>query len=108
MAVISSVIATFDCDLETLVRTRHQIDRHAALEPGEPVDGRKLPIVMEAADHRELEETTRWLNSLDGIAFVDVVFVHLESDEHSNKGRAGQYGDSFPSDTKRDVTGGSN
>ncbi|MEZ6093423.1 MAG: hypothetical protein R3C03_04175 [Pirellulaceae bacterium] len=76
--MISSVIATFDCDLETLERTKHQIDRNDSCESGELIENRKLPIVVEAIDNQEMETTTRWLQSLDGIEFVDVVFVSLE------------------------------
>jgi hypothetical protein len=27
-----------------------------------------------------MENTTRWLQSLDGVEFVDVVFVHFENE----------------------------
>ncbi len=40
----------------------------------------RLPAVIEARDSGQVEERTRWLQSLDEVAFVDVVFVHFDVD----------------------------
>ncbi len=79
--MISSVIAKLNCDDATCQHTMSQIESHAALDLGKLVDGRSLPITIEAAGNQETEEITRWIMSLDGVDFVDVVFVHMEDDD---------------------------
>ena len=44
----------------------------------------RIPILIDSADPDSLEETTRRLQSIVGVAFVDVVFVHFEDEPCDN------------------------
>lgn len=57
------------------------VSRHSALEMGELIEETKLPIAIESAGNQETEEITRWIMSLEGVDFVDVVYVHFEDDD---------------------------
>ena len=53
-------------------------------EVGELVDGRSLPITVEATHPQALREATDWLMSLEPVRFVDVAFVHFgDADDES-------------------------
>ena len=54
------------------------IESNGDLEAGELTENGLLPITIEADDSEKMEATTRWLQSLQGVEFVDVVFVHFE------------------------------
>ena len=76
--MISSVIAKLaqgKTDLETTV---NEIAAHPHLDVGELIDNRMLPVTIDAAGNQETEAMTRWLQSREGVEFVDVVFVHFE------------------------------
>ena len=77
--MISSVIAKLNCDESTLRSNMGQIAAHPALDIGELVEGRSLPITIESGGNQETEQITRWIMSLPGVDFVDVVFVHFET-----------------------------
>ena len=76
--MISSVIAKLDPTFADIAQTFEFISQRPGVEMGEVVDERSLPMTIESATSAETEETTRWLQELDGIEFVDVVFVHFE------------------------------
>lgn len=76
--MISSVIAKLTQAEPTLGTTVQEIASHPHLEVGELIEKRLLPVTIDAPDHEEMESTTRWLQSLEGVEFVDVVFVHFE------------------------------
>ncbi len=82
--MISSVIAKLSGDRDSLNRVLARIAAHSAVEAGELIDHRMLPITIETDDNLGMEETTRWLQSLDGVDFVDVVYVHLTSDDSAD------------------------
>ena len=79
--MISSVIAKFNCDEQVRQQAMKQIARHSALGMGELIEGRNLPITIEAVGNQETEEITRWIMSLDGVDFVDVVYVCFEDED---------------------------
>ena len=78
--MISSVIARFEPNHSAIQQTIDEIDGRDGVETGELANGTALPITIEAADSNELVETTRWIGSRGGVTFVDVVFVHLETE----------------------------
>ncbi len=82
--MISSVIAKFDCDERTRQQAIRQIAAQPALEVGELIDERNLPCTIETSSCEETEQITRWMLALDGVAIVDVVFVHFEKDDRES------------------------
>lgn len=79
--MISSVIVIFDCTPKLREQSISRIAAHPALEVGKLVDDQKLPVTIDANDNQASETITRWMTSLDGVANVDVVYVHFESDD---------------------------
>ena len=77
--MISSVIAKFEVGSE-LETTIHEIANHPHLDVGDVIEQRLLPITIDAPGRLETESTTRWLQSREGVEFVDVVFVHFEDE----------------------------
>lgn len=76
--MIASVIAKFNPDTSDLAATIAEIAKHPRVEIGELIGRHSLPMTIEADAANELEDLTRWMQSLPGIGFVDVAFVHLE------------------------------
>ncbi len=78
--MISSVIvrlsATLSADLFTNIV--ESINRRSGMDVGELIDDRLLPLTIESTTNQEMEDTTRWLQSLKGVEIVDVVFVCFE------------------------------
>jgi len=83
--MISSVIAKLNPEDPAKQQALDQIASHPALEVGELVDGRSLPITIESQGNDETEEITRWLMALESVEFVDVVYVHFEDDDLTNR-----------------------
>jgi nitrate reductase NapAB chaperone NapD len=83
--MISSVIAKLDCNPEAAQHVVTTIQQREGLETGAIVDGRLLPITIESNGNRETEELTRWISSLDNVAFVDVIYVHFEDTDVCEK-----------------------
>lgn len=79
--MISSVIAKLNCDEQTRREVIQRISRHSSLEVGELIEETSLPISIESSGNQETEELTRWIMSLEGVDFVDVVYVHFEDDD---------------------------
>lgn len=44
----------------------------------------RLPVIIDSLDPEALEEITRRLQQIPGVAFVDVVFVHFEDESDSD------------------------
>lgn len=78
--MISSVIAKLVQVEGMLGTTVQEIADHPGLEVGEIIENRLLPITIDAPSREETESTTRWLQALDGVEMVDVVFVHFEDE----------------------------
>ena len=76
--MISGVIAVLDCDQKSCQKVVERIESHSAMETGCLIDGRRLPVTIESANGQEAESLTRWISSIDGVSFVNVVCVHLE------------------------------
>ena len=79
--MISSVIAKLNCAPTDCLQLTQKLSAHPALEVGEIVGGHSLPITIDASGNQETEAITRWMQQLDGISFVDVVFVHFEEED---------------------------
>lgn len=78
--MISSVIAKFAQPGAHVGVAIQEIAAHPQLEVGDLVDGTLLPVTIDAASQAETESTTQWLQSLDAVDFVDVVYVHFEDE----------------------------
>jgi nitrate reductase NapAB chaperone NapD len=76
--MISSEIVRFDIASEVSMAVK-MLAGHPQVEIGELVDGRSLPIVIEAADHHDLRRLHGWVESLPGVQLVDVVFICFDS-----------------------------
>ena len=79
--MISSVIARLGSNSTNVESLINEITSRGGLEVGELIDGRLLPITIDASNGQDMEATTRWLQELNGIDFVDVVFVHFEEED---------------------------
>ncbi len=82
--MIASVVATLEGPPNATARLLSSLRALPGVETG-PFDEttRRLPITIESPTPMALEETTRHLRECRGVAFVDVVFVHFETEpEH--------------------------
>ena len=77
---ISGIVISFDCSDVKRDTALEMINLDSRVELGE-IDGRKVPGVLETMNQREDRDMLRWLNDLDGVNFVDVVFVNFEEME---------------------------
>lgn len=79
--MIASVVATLEVDDISPQRITEKIAGLPNVEVGDFVaTSRRLPIAIDSPNPNALEETTRSLQEIPGIAFVDVVYVHFEDD----------------------------
>lgn len=79
--MIASLVATLENTGDRLDETVTAIRSLPDVEVGEVPHGtRRVPLTIDSTNPNALEETTRRLQQCDGVAFVDVVFVHLEDD----------------------------
>ncbi|MFT5303488.1 MAG: nitrate reductase NapAB chaperone NapD [Mariniblastus sp.] len=76
--MISSLIARLNVDARPLAATISEIESQPGIEIGELVDNRLLPVTLESPGSHEMENTTRLIQSLTGVDFVDVVYVHFD------------------------------
>ena len=76
--MISGLIARLDGTQHNIAELFSTLVEHPAIEIGELIEGRKLPLTIDAVGKDQTEEITRWVQSQPGIAFVDVVYVHFE------------------------------
>ena len=77
---MSGLVVTLCDDAERCERAVANISAHPAISAG-AVEGRWLPIALEARDQRESRDIHDWLMALDGVEYVDVVSVHFDSPE---------------------------
>ena len=83
--MIASLIATLDKDIANLSDTVSQISRIPGVELGDAkAFTHRLPVMIDSPDPDSLEEITRRLQQIPGVAFVDVVFVHFEDESDSD------------------------
>ncbi len=78
--MIASVMATLDgskLELESLVSL---LSRRSEIEVGE-LQNNRLPMTFESPEATGLEQLTDWIADLPGVSQIDVIFVHLESED---------------------------
>lgn len=76
--MIASVVAHLDLSESTLAEALQSFDGNPHIELGQLIDGRLLPMTIEANSGEELDEIHHRLCSLNAVDFIDVVYVHLE------------------------------
>lgn len=74
---LSSLVVTLCGDKTLASDTRQQIAEHASITTEDAI-GDYLPLAIESADARPIH---RWLESLPGVRYVDVVFCSTETSE---------------------------
>ena len=79
--MIASLVATLDKDIADL----SEIVSRISCIPGVELSDAKavihrFPVMIDSPDPDSLEEITRRLQQIPGVAFVDVVFVHFEDE----------------------------
>lgn len=80
--MIAGVVATLTDDARHVQSALDAISARPEIELGDYAhNGRRIPLTIDSLDRREVESATQWLQSRPEIAFVDVVFVHLEDSE---------------------------
>ena len=77
--MIASVIAKLVGEKDVRDQAVSDIASHPAMESGQLTEDRLLPVTIDTASEGEMQTVTRWLQSLDGVGFVDVVYVHFEN-----------------------------
>ena len=82
--MIASLVATLDKDIADL----SEIVSRISCIPGVELSDAKavthrFPVMIDSPDPDSLEEITRRLQQIPGVAFVDVVFVHFEDESDS-------------------------
>ena len=83
--MIASVVARLIADPAKSQAVLDAIKLRPEMEIGELTRGHLLPVTIEADDGELMEQATQWLNSLEDVLFVDVVFVHFEDHEPQSK-----------------------
>lgn len=77
---ISGLLVTVDEKIDPQLIVK-EIGDHPDFELGE-VQGKKLPVVLDTKNQEENKQCLEWLYQIKGVAFVDVVFVHLDEADH--------------------------
>jgi len=88
---ISSLAITLSRDSALAEAARRALDTEACIEIGDRV-GHRLPVVVDTVDRNEDRRVWEWLNGLDGVEFVDVVFIHFDDDEPTTAAGSGPTG----------------
>ncbi|MBL8815101.1 MAG: chaperone NapD [Planctomyces sp.] len=79
--MIASLVVTLDRCHSDLHRTMDEIASLPGVEvPGPEGLQYRIPILIDSSCPDVLEERTRQLQQIPGVAFVDVVFVHFEDE----------------------------
>ncbi len=82
--MIASLIVTLDRDIANLSEIVSQISRVPGVELNDATAfSLRLPVMIDSPGPDSLEEITRRLQQIPGVAFVDVVFVHFEDESDS-------------------------
>ena len=76
--MIASVIAHLELAESTFDNAINSIAGNRQIEIGELIDGRLLPMTIEAESGKELDDIHQWLRSIREVEFVDVVFVQFD------------------------------
>lgn len=79
--MIASVVVTLEERAGPVQGIIDEICNLAGVEVGDFAPGaHRIPMVIDSPSANAIEETTRRLQDCHGVAFVDVVFVHLEDE----------------------------
>jgi nitrate reductase NapAB chaperone NapD len=79
--MIASLVATLDRHAADVAKTVSEISRIPGVELSDMTDlAHRLPVMIDSPDPDSLEDITRRLQQIPGVAFVDVVFVHFEDE----------------------------
>lgn len=79
--MIGSVVAKLNGQPHDTVQIIQEITARSGFEVGDVVDRVMLPVTIDLpGEAEEMERATRWLQSLEGVESVDVVFVHFENE----------------------------
>jgi hypothetical protein len=78
--VVSGLVITLNAQPDVRERATAAILSHPAIHAGELTD-RWLPVAVEAADQAECHAIHDWLQSLEGVDYVDVVAISFEEAE---------------------------
>ena len=76
--MISSAIARLTPDLELKQKLIQTLSSTDGIELGPVKNEWDLPLVICAENQHELESQHRWIDSLEGVETLHVVFVHFE------------------------------
>lgn len=83
--MIASLIAALDTGVADLSEIVSQISRIPGVGLNDATAfSHRLPVMIDSPDPDSLEEITRLLQQIPGVAFVDVVFVHFEDESDSD------------------------
>ena len=94
--MIASVVVTLEDDAERLPSTLTAIALRNEIEVGEfQSSARRIPMLIEATSRSHMEDATDWLRSQEGIALVDVVYVHFEPSDGDGMAESPTTEDSF-------------
>lgn len=74
---ITGLVITLSGDPVASKEAWRAIEGHDLLSLGEP-NGRKVPVVADAPSREDDMAVWQWLNELNGVDFVDVVYVDVE------------------------------
>ena len=76
--MIASLVATLKWEEgASYENTLNQLGERTEMETGQ-LYGTRLPIIIEAQSTEELESLTRWVQDLNGILHVDIIFASFE------------------------------
>lgn len=80
--MIASAVVTLDASHTSPETVAQALEQLPGIETGQRFEN-KLPITLEADSNTEMESLTRQLSEIDGVQFVDVVYVSLENETDS-------------------------
>ncbi len=75
--MICSLVSHWEGASDRVAKSKQVLAQVARVEMGEAV-GNRQPLVITVDDPGEANELTDWITHLDGVTFVDVVYVHFE------------------------------
>jgi nitrate reductase NapAB chaperone NapD len=78
---ISGLIARLDTNSTSRQEVLDSIQSIDGVELGKLIDGRLLPLTLEASSPGELEQLHRRLQDLNGVISVDVVYAYFGQPE---------------------------
>ena len=74
---IAGLVITLSGDPAASEEAWRAMEGHELLSLGKP-NGRKVPVVADAPSQEDDMAVWQWLNELNGVEYVDVVYVDVE------------------------------